>query len=415
MLRGDEGLRIALLSYRGHPHVGGQGIYVHYLSRALADLGHRVEVFAGPPYPDLAGGVGFTAVPSLDLYRPENPFRRPALREFRSPVDALEYGLMCSAAFPEPLTFSLRSARLIARRAAAFDVVHDNQCLGYGLLDIKRRLPVVATIHHPITIDRSHDLATATAATRATTLRRWYAFTRMQGRVARRLQRIVAPSEAARVDIVREFGVGADRLAVVHNGVDPELFRALADIERRPGRIITIASSSAPMKGLPVLVEAVAKLATEREVELVVVGQGGDEAAERLVARFGVRERVTLTGRVDDLELVGLFATSEVAVVPSLYEGFSLPAIEAMACGVPVVATTGGALPEVVGPDGLAALLAAPGDAGSLAVAIDWVLDDGGLRARLGEAGRRRVVERFTWRAAAQATVERYREALSQC
>ncbi|MGH2791119.1 MAG: glycosyltransferase family 4 protein [Actinomycetota bacterium] len=411
----DHPLRIALLSYRGHPHVGGQGVYVHYLSRALVELGHRVEVLSGPPYPELAGGVEFGAVPSLDLYRPEDPFRRPRLREFRSPVDAIEYGLMCSAAFPEPLTFSLRVARILRRRADAFDVVHDNQCLGYGLLRIQRRLPVLATIHHPITIDRRHDLERASGAKRAVALRRWYSFTRMQGRVARRLEQIIAVSETAGVDVVREFGVGANRVRVVHNGVDPDLFRPLPEIDRRPGRIITLASSTAPMKGLPVLIEAVAKLATEREVELVIVGKGGDQAATALAGRFGISRSVTTPGRVDDLELVELFGTSEIAIVPSLYEGFSLPAIEAMACGLPVVATTGGALPEVVGRDGDTAVLVPPGDAAELAVAIGRLLDDEGLRARIGDAGRRRVLQKFTWRAAARATVERYRELLSRC
>ncbi len=407
-------LRVALLSYRGHPHVGGQGVYVHYLSRALTELGHRVEVFSGPPYPDLVAGVGFSAVPSLDLYRPDDPFRRPALEEFRSGVDVLEYALMCSAAFPEPLTFSLRAHRALRQRLEPFDLVHDNQCLGYGLLALQRRCPVLATIHHPITIDRRHAGADAPTKKRSATLRRWYAFTRMQGRVARRLQRIVTVSESARSDVVREFKVAPERAVVVHNGVDPDLFRPLAEVAEVPGRIITLASSAAPMKGLPVLIEAVAKVATEREVELVVVGKGGDGDALSLAQRFGIEDHVTLMGRVDDLRLVELFATSEIAVVPSLYEGFSLPAVEAMACRVPLVATRGGALPEVVGADGDTALLVAPGDADELALALRRLLDDAALRRRTGEAGRTRVLQRFTWRAAAQAMVEQYLEILEQ-
>lgn len=386
---------------------------MHYLSRALVELGHRVEVFSGPPYPELAGGVEFSPVPSLDLYRPEDPFRRPRLREFHSPVDALEYGFVCSAGFPEPLTFSLRAARILRSRVAAFDVVHDNQCLGYGLLRIQRHLPLLATIHHPITIDRRHELEHASGAKRAVALRRWYSFTRMQTRVARRLTQIIAVSDAAASDVVREFRVSANRVRVVHNGVDPGLFRPLPEIDRRPGRIITLASSAAPMKGLFVLIEAVAKLATERDVELVIVGKGGDEAIKDQARRFGISGCVTVVGGVDDLELVELLGTSQVAVVPSLYEGFSLPAIEAMASGLPVVATTGGALPEVVGRDGDTALLVQPGDAGELAFTIGRLLEDEALRMRVGDAGRRRVLEKFTWRAAASATVESYRELLS--
>jgi glycosyltransferase involved in cell wall biosynthesis len=116
---------------------------------------------------------------------------------------------------------------------------------------------------------------------------------------------------------------------------------------------------------------------------------------------------------VSDERIVELYAEAEVAVVPSLYEGFSLPAVEAMACGVPLVATTGGAIPEVVGDDGSTAVLVPPGDPGALAGALIQVLDDAALRARLAEAGRQRVLTRFTWRACAELTVEHYRAMLA--
>ena len=102
-------------------------------------------------------------------------------------------------------------------------------------------------------------------------------------------------------------------------------------------------------------------------------------------------------------------AEAGVAVVPSLYEGFSLPAVEAMACGVPLVATTGGALPEVVGEHGTTGLLVPPGDPGSLAAAIAAIMEDPELAARLAANARRRVLERFTWQACAAATAEHYR------
>jgi glycosyltransferase involved in cell wall biosynthesis len=411
-----ESLRIALLTYRGHPHVGGQGVYVHYLSRALADLGHHVEVFSGQPYPELHESVSFTPVPSLDLYRPEDPFRTPSPGEFRGAIDALEYLSMCAAGFPEPLTFSLRVARLLEQRIAEFDLVHDNQSLGYGLLKLLHSVPVVATVHHPISIDRRHDLAAATGLKRKVALRRWYGFTRMQARVARRLTRVVTVSEGARTDIMQEFGVAGTNVSVVHNGVDPDLFRPLSGVGRRPGRVITLASSEAPMKGLTVAMEALAKVLTERDAELVVVGKGGNgPAARAAVARWGLEDAVVFEGAVDSLRLVELFAQSEVALVPSLYEGFSLPAIEAMACGVPLVATTVGALPEIAGPDGAAALLVRPGDPGAMAAAIGRLLDDPPMRARLGGAGRERAVEHFSWRQTARATVDRYRESLPSC
>jgi glycosyltransferase involved in cell wall biosynthesis len=402
-------LRLALLTYRGHPHVGGQGVYVHYLSRALAELGHDVEVLAGQPYPQLADGVTLTEVPGLDLYRPDDPFRRPALAELRGVTGALEYGLMCCGAFPEPLTFSLRAARVLREKAHELDVVHDNQCLGYGLLAANRHVPVVATVHHPITVDRDLALDAASDARERRRLKRWYGFTRMQGRVARRLPRLLTVSATSRADVRRAFGVPEHRVGIVHNGVDHDLFRPLDHVPRVPGRVVAMVSADLPMKGLVHLVEALAKVRTERDADLVLAGKGADSPGIRAaVRRYGVESAVRFAGRVDTLELVELYAGAEVAVVPSLYEGFSFPAVEAMSCGVPLVATTGGALPEVVGRHGESALLVPPGDAGALAAAIGRILDAPRLGARLGRAGRARVLERFTWRAAAQATVAEY-------
>ena len=409
-------MRIALLSYRGHPQVGGQGVYVTYLSRALRDSGHHVEVLAGPPYPELDDDIPLVRIPSLDLYRPENPFRRPARSEIRDVVDIAEYLMMCAAAFPEPLTFSLRAARYLRRHGERFDVVHDNQCLGYGLVDVARRMPVVATVHHPITIDRRHALADATSRSQALQIRRWYAFTRMQARVARRLPRLLSVSEAAAQDVVREFGVQPGRVGVVHNGVDADLFRPLGEAAEIQGRLITVASSDVPMKGFAFLVEALAKLRTEIDATLTVVGKGGEsERARALVSRWGVEGAVTFEGRVDALRLVELYASAEVAVVPSLYEGFSLPAIEAMSAAVPVVGTTGGALPEVIGTTGETGILVPSGDAGALAAAIRSLLDAPERRHAIGRAARERVLERFTWAATARATVEQYRVAMNRC
>jgi len=416
MRPGNEALRIALFTYRGHPHSGGQGVYVRYLSRALVELGHRVEVFSGQPYPDLDEGISFTPLPSLDLYRPDDPFRRPARHEFRDWIDVLEYGLMCTAAFPEPLSFSLRAARVLRTRIHDFDVVHDNQCLGYGLLEVAKRLPTVATVHHPISLDRKVDLHKVTTKGKRAALKRWYGFTRMQSRVACRLPKLLTVSDSARGDIVREFKADPRSVAVVHNGVDAELFRPLPRIRRVPGRVITVASADLPIKGLAFLIEAVAKLKTERDVELVVVGKGGmSQGPRELAHRYGIGDAVRFEGRVDSLRLVELYAEAQVAVVPSLYEGFSLPAIEAMSCGVPLVTTTGGALPEVVGRDGQAGWLVAPGDAGALASAIGAMLDEEALRERLGRAGRRRTLSRFTWSSSASQTADLYREVLASC
>jgi MMP alpha-(1->4)-mannosyltransferase len=403
-------LRIALLAYRGNRHSGGQGVYVRHLSRALARLGHQVEVLGGPPYPEVDPPVRLTRLESLDLYRPEAPFRRA--RGFRDGIDVLEFGTMCVGGFPEPLTFSLRAWRELAARRAEFDVVHDNQCLGYGLLGLERAgLPVVATIHHPIAIDRRLELAAA-GWKRRVALRQWYGFVRMQGRVARRLRRVLTVSDCARDDIAREMRVSPERIAVVPNGVDAAVFRPLPGRPRIPGRVVTTASADVPLKGLVPLLEALARVRSRRSVDLVVVGRArknGSVAAA--LDRFGLGGSVRFVNGIDETELVRLYGEAEVAVVPSLYEGFSLPAVEAMACAVPLVATTAGALPEVVGTDGEAGFLVPPGDSEALAAAIDRALEDASLRRRLGDAGRVRVIERFSWERAAERTVDEYRAA----
>jgi len=412
-----ERLRVAYLVYRGNPRCGGQGVYTRHLTGELAKLGHDVTVFSGPPYPDLEPGVGFVPVPSLDLYREPDPFRVPRLKEFTSSIDALEFGIMCTAGFPEPRTFTLRARRLLAQRKGDFDVVHDNQSLGSGLVGIMRDgWPLLGTIHHPITVDRELDLSHADTIRRRLTLRRWYGFINMQSRVAQQIPRVVTVSESSCKDIAEQLGVKPDRIAVVPVGVDESVFRPRPEIARIPGRLVTTASADVPMKGLIPLLEALAKLRTDRDdAHLVVVGRLRDGSqVPAVLDRLSLQGAVRFTTGISDDELSELYASAEVAVVPSLYEGFSLPAIEAMASGVPLVATTGGALPEVAGTNGVTALLVPPNDPGALAAELLRVLDDADLRARIGAAGRQRTLERFTWPVTARLTAEQYRVLLDQ-
>jgi glycosyltransferase involved in cell wall biosynthesis len=417
MPRPDRPLRVAYLVYRGNPHCGGQGVYTRELARELTALGHTVEVFSGPPYPELVDETQLTCVPSLDLYRPENPFRVPWPWEFKSRYDLAEFAIMCGAGFPEPYTFSLRARKLLRDRRADFDIVHDNQCLGTGVTKlVDDGWPVVATLHHPITIDRDLDLRHATRLWKRVTLRRWYGFLDMQTRVARGLRRLITVSESSRRDIVAAMRVEPDRLHVVPVGANPDVFRPRPDVRRVPGRIMTTASADVPMKGLAPLLEALAKVRTERDdAHLVVIGKPkGKSNIPALIERLGLDGAVRFVHGVTTDRIVELYAEAELAAVPSLYEGFSLPAVEAMACGLPIVATTGGALPEVVGRDGVTGLLVPPGDASALAAALVRALDDGALRSRLGAAGRARALERFTWRNTALGTVEHYHAALDE-
>jgi glycosyltransferase involved in cell wall biosynthesis len=415
MIGTDAPLRIALLAYRGKPHVGGQGIYIRHLSKALADLGHRVEVLGGQPYPDLDPRVPLVELPSLDIYNDHFPMRMPGVWEIKSFGDAVELAAFIGGSFPEPLAFTVRAAQHLRQRTGHFDLVHDNQSLGYGLLAIERMgLPVIATIHHPITVDRRLEMEHSTSAYQRFAKSRWYSFTKMQTRVASRLDRIITVSENSMADIHRDHQVPLDRMHVVPVGVDPDLFKPLDHVERRPGRLITTASADVTMKGLRYLLEALAKLRTERDVDLVVIGKpkpGGPSS--RVIDELGLTDHIEFVSGVSDQRIVELYSEAELAVVPSLYEGFSLPAIEAMSCGVPLVATTGGALPEVTGADGDTCFVVAPGDSAALAARIGQALDDPDARVRIGAAGRDRVINRWSWRHTAEGTVEQYRALLA--
>ncbi|WP_193607272.1 glycosyltransferase [Nocardioides lijunqiniae] len=406
-------MRIAMLSYRSKPHCGGQGIYLRHLSRELTNLGHTVEVFSGQPYPDLDPGVTLTKVPSLDLYREPDPFRVPKLSEFRDRIDVEEFATMCTAGFPEPKTFSSRVARLLAERRDDFDIAHDNQVLGYGMLDIEKLgLPLIATVHHPITFDRRIDLQQTRNPWRKLTLRRWYGFLRMQGKVARRMRWILTPSETSKRDIAHDFGVDPARMQVILLGVDDGFTPPTKP--RVPGRIMAMASADAPMKGINTLLEAFAKIRTERDVELVLVTKpapGG--RTEKLIEKLSIGDSVRFVHGMNEEELVELMGSAEVACVPSLYEGFSLPTAELMACATPLVVSRAGAIPEVVGEEGVCAEVVTPGDVGELKTAIEGLLDDPERRARMGAAGRKRVEELFSWRAVAATVAAAYEHVIA--
>jgi glycosyltransferase involved in cell wall biosynthesis len=197
-------------------------------------------------------------------------------------------------------------------------------------------------------------------------------------------------------------------------GVDPELFSPKPHVQRQTGRLITTASADVALKGLSYLLEAMATLRGEgRDIRLTIIGKPRPGHSMDLIESLGLKPHIDFVSGVPDERIVELYAESELAVVPSLYEGFSLPAIEAMATGTCLVATDGGALPEVTGRDGETVLQCPAGDADALAAAIRRGLDDVALRARIGDAGRTRVVERWSWRHCAQLTVDQYREVLA--
>ncbi len=403
-------LRICLLSYRSNPHCGGQGVYLKNLSRALKDLGHHVEVVSGPPDPLLDSDIPVHRLPCLDLYNPEDMFRIPSLRELAEPVNLLEWLGVTTMGFPEPFTFGLRALEFVKSRLQQYDVVHDNQSLSYGLWLIGKRIPTLATIHHPITVDRKIAVDSVRATWKKVKHWRWYSFIGMQKRVARRMPKIITVSDCAKKDICNDFNIPESRFATIPNGINTDLFYPVPAIRREKNRIIVTNSADTPLKGLYYLLQAVAVISTMRNLQLVVIGapkkNGG---VVKLIEKLGIKRQVTFTGRISDNEFVQQYARASIAVVPSVYEGFGLPVGEAMACGVPVISTTGGALPEVVGKAGI---LVPPADHQALADAIVDLLDNPAKAQALGQAGYRRMQSHFTWKRAAEKTVAAYREVI---
>ena len=405
-------LRIAYLTYRGKPHVGGQGVYTRHLTKALAELGHHVEVFAGQPYPFLDDRIELHKLPSLDIFNDHYPGRLPAYWELKTWPDVVETAQFLTGKFSEPLAFSMRVRRVLKERQLDFHLVHDNQCLGRDILKIESMIPTIVTLHHPITKDRELEMSHAPNWWKRRSVGRWYSFVNMQGKVASRMPRIVVVSENSITDINKDMGVSLDRMRLVPVGVDPDLFKPLPHVQRKPGQLITTASADVALKGLSYLLEALAKLRSERNVRLTIIGKPKSGKSADLIDSLGLRDCIDFVSGVSDERIVELYAESELAVVPSLYEGFSLPAIEAMCTGTTLVATDGGALPEVTGRDNDTVLSCPAGDANALAAAIRRGLDDAVLRERIGAAGRQRVVERWSWRHCAELTVAQYREVL---
>ena len=406
-------LRIAYLTYRGKPHVGGQGVYTRHLTKALADLGHHVEVFGGQPYPILDSRIPLHKLPSLDIFNDQYPGRFPAYWEIKDWPSFVETAQFLKGTFGEPRAFSIRAYNELSKRVNDFDLVHDNQCLGYGILKIEKQIPTIVTLHHPITKDRKLEMEHTKTWFKRRAISRWYSFVNMQGKVASKMPRVVVVSENSIADIHTDMKVSLDRMKLVPVGVDPDLFTPLPHIARKPGHLITTASADVALKGLSYLLEALAKIRTERDVHLTIIGRPREGANADLIRKLGLTDCITHVSGVSDERIVELYAESELAVVPSLYEGFSLPAIEAMSTGICLVATTGGALPEVTGVDNDTVLSCPAGDAEALAASIRRGLDNAELRNRVGAAGRTRVVERWSWKHCAQLTVDQYREVLS--
>ena len=407
----EQPLQIALLGYRSAPHSGGQGIYLKYLSRSLAKLGHQVTVISGPPYPELDDSVALVELPSLDLY--QHGLRSVTPRQLLNRLNRIEWFSKLTGGFAEPWLFGERFTRWYADRQGSFDVIHDNQTLADGILKVQDgKTPLVTTIHHPITRDYAVALAAEPKWYMRLLIHRWHGFLRMQKRVAKRLNAVVTVSEASAIDIAADFAVKPEAIRVMPLGVDIDVFRPLSGVEREAFRLMTTASADAPLKGLPVLLKAMAVLRPKfPALTLTLIGKPkADGEARRLIDALGLEDAIDYRHGISTEEMVACYAKATVAVVPSLYEGFGLPAIEAMACGVPLVSTNGGALPEVVGEAGK---LVDAGDEQALAAAIAGLLLSSSEREQLAAAGRERAIQEYCWDRCAERMVAYYREVIA--
>ncbi|WP_101758410.1 glycosyltransferase family 4 protein [Oceanicoccus sp. KOV_DT_Chl] len=408
---GIKPLKICLLGYRSQPYGGGQGIYIKYLSKALVEAGHEVDVISGQPYPHVDPRVRLIKMPGMNLF--ETGLGSIRFHHLRSMTNIIEWGGKLTGAFSEPHCFGRRAFKYLKAHGAHYDIVHDNQCLSWGMLDLQRhKFPLVTTIHHPITSDLGIALNAANSWTERLLIRRWHSFLTMQKKVATRLDNVVTVSECSQQDIAEAFNIDPASINLVYNGIDTNEFRPMPEVAPKRYRIMATASADAPLKGVRYLLQAIAELAPSYPaIELLMVGKpkpGGD--TEQLIAQLNIADRIQFVSGISTEQLVKYYAEAEVVVVPSLYEGFGLPAGEAMACGVPVVSTNGGALPEVVGDAGIEVPVK---DSHAIATAVASLLDDADKRQRLGEAGRQRIEQLFCWTRAAKQMTDYYQQVLA--
>ena len=408
-------MKIGLLSYRSNPFSGGQGIYVKHLSLALTKLGHQVDVISGPPYPDLHEDINLIQIPSLNLFELEDNLR---LRSFRlsflfNLADFREWLGVLSGSFPEPYAFGKRVNIYLDKTSTDYDLIHDNQSLCYELINIQKEIPLVTTIHHPITRDRRLALEAAATWKERLSINRWHSFLRMQKKVAPQLNRIVCPSNQSKADVIEELKVNEGNVDVVLNGIDLDSFNRDERVEKKPYRIITTASADVPLKGLKFLIEAMTEIIEEiPEAHLMVLGRAKKEGdIAKQISRLNLEERISFRSGLSQSEVVSLYASSHICVIPSLYEGFGFGAGEAMACGLPLISTQSGGLKEVIGQD---AVIIEARSSKAIVKAVKDLFSNKEKQLALSRAGRKRMENEFNWMKAAEAYEEIYSKTIKE-
>ncbi len=403
-------MKICILCYRGNPYSGGQGIYLKYIAEEMVRQGHEIHIVVGPPYPTIIEGVHVHYIHNNEYYikggtgfiNRESPF------DIFKLLNLYEYSATRLGAFSEISTFSFRAFVLVRKlhEKYGFDVIHDNQCLGYGLLLMKSLgIPVIATIHHPLTVDMENVLERASSFRNKLKGVMFYPVL-MQRIVSKRLDHIITVSEDSRRRIRMDFGVPLEMQTVVYNGMDTDVFKPLKGIRKKKNQILFVGNVEDGKKGFVYLARAMKRVKSPVVLTVVDGGAPHRRITMELVRRLGINDRIRFTGKASTADLVKLYSESEFAVVPSVYEGFGLPAAEAMACGISVISSDGGALPEVVGDAGV---IVPARDEVALASAIDDLMCDKKKKKELGVMGRERIQREFRWQNAVVQMIGVYR------
>ena len=405
-------MKIGILSYRSHPYSGGQGVYVRHLSKALQRLGHEITVLSGPPYPHLDAPIKLEKIPSLDLFAVEDRIKEFKFSFLLSPVDLYEWISVMTGGFPEPYTFGRRVLKYLKASEGEFDIILDNQSLCYSLLDIKKLYPLVVTIHHPITKDHRLEIENASNWKEKLSSRRWHSFLPMQKKVAPKLNQIICVSGPSKQDVVEEFLVNPENVEVILNGIDIETFKPDNGIKVVENRIVTTASADIPLKGLRFLINALPKVLKDfPDTHLIVIGKSPNESKIRkLIDDLGLNERISFKSNLSEEEIVDIYHTSQIAVIPSLYEGFGFGAGEAMSCGTPLISTDSGGLKDVIGDS---AIKIASGSVEEIEKEIIALFKNPTKRQQLSLEGRKRMEDLFDWKISALNYVKVFKETIN--
>ncbi len=402
-------MKVGLLSYRSHPYSGGQGIYIKHLSKALKNLGHEVSVLSGPPYPELDSGVNLIKIPSLGLFESGERLKAFRLRFLWSPIDLYEWITVITGGFPEPYTFGKRVLKRLKENNLKLDVLLDNQSLSSSLLEIQAHYPLAVTIHHPITKDHKLEMQNAINWKERLSSSRWHNFLPMQKKVAPQLKNIICVSQPSKEDVISEFNVDEKKITVIPNGIDIGIFKPSSIKKSLSFRIVTTASADIPLKGLRHLILALPRVIRQFPLtSLTVIGKSpGKGNVKKLIDDLDLEDKITFRSGISEKEIVKTYHDSDIAVIPSLYEGFGFGAGEAMACGVPLISTDSGGLKQVIGD---AALKIKPGSVNEIEEAILQLFTEEKIRQELAEKGRERMEKFFDWKIAASAYIDVFKK-----